>query len=124
LTSRGLKEADFAKIAEFLDRAVKIALDIQSKTGKKLQDFLAAIPHRTDILVRYHALFAKSQEVPYGFSQKREIPCLIFSFLLIELEGRSSVLRKKVPNARLYGQIDCFSQHDRCLSFKHFNRWW
>jgi hypothetical protein len=51
LTSRGLKEADFAKIAEFLDRSVRIALDIQSKTGKRLADFLAAIPQRADIKV-------------------------------------------------------------------------
>lgn len=29
LTSRGLKEKDFEKIADFLDRAVKISVEIQ-----------------------------------------------------------------------------------------------
>jgi glycine/serine hydroxymethyltransferase len=29
LTTRGFKEADFEKVADFLDRAVKIALNIQ-----------------------------------------------------------------------------------------------
>jgi hypothetical protein len=78
LTSRGLKEADFAKIAEFLDRAVKIALDIQSKTGKKLQDFLAAIPHRTEIIVCCHALFVKKCDK--GPVRKEEVHCLISFF--------------------------------------------
>jgi len=44
LTSRGFKEQDFVKIAEFLDRGVKIALEIQSKSGKQLKDFISAIP--------------------------------------------------------------------------------
>jgi glycine hydroxymethyltransferase len=71
LTSRGLKEADFAKIAEFLDRGVKIALDIQSKTGKKLQDFLAAIQHRADIkqLKEEVETFAKKFPMP-GYDDK------------------------------------------------------
>jgi len=39
LTSRGMKEADFVKIAEFFDRGVKIATVIQEKRGKQLKDF-------------------------------------------------------------------------------------
>ncbi|KAI8141971.1 serine hydroxymethyltransferase [Fennellomyces sp. T-0311] len=40
MTSRGLKEADFATIASFIDRAVKIALDEKAKVqGTKLADF-------------------------------------------------------------------------------------
>jgi len=43
LTSRNLKEEDFVKVVEFLDRGVKIALDIQSKVGKLMKDFLVAV---------------------------------------------------------------------------------
>lgn len=40
LTSRGFNENDFIKVAEFLDRIIKIALNIQSNTGTKLSPFL------------------------------------------------------------------------------------
>eukprot|EP01114_Cavostelium_apophysatum_P022697 TRINITY_DN82_c0_g1_i1.p1 TRINITY_DN82_c0_g1~~TRINITY_DN82_c0_g1_i1.p1 ORF type:complete len:507 (+),score=132.22 TRINITY_DN82_c0_g1_i1:133-1521(+) len=43
LTSRGLKEQDFVKIAGYFDRAVKIATAIQEKHGKLLKDFSAAV---------------------------------------------------------------------------------
>jgi glycine hydroxymethyltransferase len=51
LTSRGFKEAEFVKVVEFLDRALKIALDIQSKLPSKamLKDFIAAIPSHADV---------------------------------------------------------------------------
>merc|ERR1712048_391680 len=39
MTTRGLKEKHFEQIAEFLDRVVKISLQIQSEKGKKLKDF-------------------------------------------------------------------------------------
>lgn len=42
LTTRGFKEKDFVKVAEFLDQAVKIALQIQSTSGVMLKDFMAA----------------------------------------------------------------------------------
>ena len=41
LTSRGLKEADFAKVAEFFDRAVKITVDAKAAVGPKIKDFRA-----------------------------------------------------------------------------------
>merc|ERR1711871_1782 len=40
MTSRGLKEADFEQIGEFLHRGLQLALEIQTKSGKKLVDFL------------------------------------------------------------------------------------
>jgi len=49
MTTRGMVEADFVKIAEFLDRAVKIAIAIQEKTGKKLVDFLKALPESEEV---------------------------------------------------------------------------
>jgi glycine hydroxymethyltransferase len=40
MTSRGLKEADFVKVADFIDRAVQIALDEKKKVSTtKLIDF-------------------------------------------------------------------------------------
>lgn len=43
LTSRGFVEDDFSKVAEFLDRALKIALAIQREVGKPLANFKAAL---------------------------------------------------------------------------------
>lgn len=40
LTSRGFMEEDFTKVAQFFDRAVKIAVDLQkTEKGKKLKGF-------------------------------------------------------------------------------------
>lgn len=43
LTSRGFKESDFVQVADFLDRAVKLALAIQEKSGKNIKDFNMAL---------------------------------------------------------------------------------
>merc|ERR1712115_753512 len=40
LTTRKMVEKDFEKIGEFLDRALKIALKVQEKSGPKLKDFM------------------------------------------------------------------------------------
>eukprot|EP01137_Pigoraptor_chileana_P013420 Opistho-2@66923 len=68
LTSRGFKEADFEKVAEFLVVALKIALGIQEKVGKKLVDFEAALKDDADIkaLRTDVEAFAKSFPMP-GF---------------------------------------------------------
>lgn len=39
MTTRGCTNEDFTKIAEFLDRALRIALQVQNENGKKLKDF-------------------------------------------------------------------------------------
>ena len=39
LTTRNFKEADSIKVVEFIDKAIKLALQIQEKVGKKLVDF-------------------------------------------------------------------------------------
>merc|ERR1719387_3015259 len=43
MTSRGLKEADFEKVGDFLHRGVQIALEVQAKCGKKLVDFVKGL---------------------------------------------------------------------------------
>jgi glycine hydroxymethyltransferase len=40
LTSRGFKEQEFEKVAEFLHRAVQVGVRIQAKAGKLLKDFI------------------------------------------------------------------------------------
>merc|ERR1712178_424861 len=40
MTSRGLVETDFEQIGEFLHQGLQLALEVQSKSGKKLVDFL------------------------------------------------------------------------------------
>mmetsp|Transcript_26307 Transcript_26307/g.44391 ORF Transcript_26307/g.44391 Transcript_26307/m.44391 type:complete len:200 (+) Transcript_26307:1165-1764(+) len=43
LTTRGLDESDFEKVADFFDRAVDLTVELKAKTGKKLKDFKAAL---------------------------------------------------------------------------------
>ncbi|KAF8092147.1 hypothetical protein N665_0423s0032 [Sinapis alba] len=44
LTSRGFVEEDFAKVAEYFDKAVKLALKVKSEAqGTKLKDFVSAM---------------------------------------------------------------------------------
>jgi glycine hydroxymethyltransferase len=69
LTSRGFKEEDFVKVAEFLDRGCKIALQIQEKSGKMLKDFLPALKDNQDIAALKEDVrqFASKFSMP-GFS--------------------------------------------------------
>jgi glycine hydroxymethyltransferase len=39
MTSRGLKEAEFEKIADFLHTAVELAVEVQNSHGKMLKDW-------------------------------------------------------------------------------------
>ena len=43
LTTRGMKEEEFRQIADFMDRAVQIALKIQKTSGKMLKEFIASL---------------------------------------------------------------------------------
>lgn len=52
LTSRSMKEADFAKIAEFLHRAAQLALQIQATSGKMLKDFVVACEQSDQVKVK------------------------------------------------------------------------
>jgi glycine hydroxymethyltransferase len=49
LTSRGFKEPDFVKVADFLVRAMNIGLSIQESTGKSLKAFKAAFADNADL---------------------------------------------------------------------------
>jgi glycine/serine hydroxymethyltransferase len=45
LTTRGFKEAEFVQVADFIDRAVKIAKDCQEKTPAPGGDEIACGKH-------------------------------------------------------------------------------
>ena len=50
LTSRGFKEIDFIKVVEYIDSAIKIALEIQKKSGNKLVDFIKIMKDNNELL--------------------------------------------------------------------------
>eukprot|EP01112_Ceratiomyxa_fruticulosa_P004156 TRINITY_DN1453_c0_g1_i1.p1 TRINITY_DN1453_c0_g1~~TRINITY_DN1453_c0_g1_i1.p1 ORF type:complete len:481 (+),score=125.55 TRINITY_DN1453_c0_g1_i1:808-2250(+) len=66
LTSRGFVEKDFVVVAGFLDRIVKASLDIQSKSGKKMTDFVAALESNQDL--------QKLKNEVHEFSKKFPMP--------------------------------------------------
>merc|ERR1711979_12335 len=50
MTTRGLKQDGFKKIAEFLDRVLQISLQVQKDKGKKLKDFEEGLKDCKDIV--------------------------------------------------------------------------
>mmetsp|Transcript_3861 Transcript_3861/g.9838 ORF Transcript_3861/g.9838 Transcript_3861/m.9838 type:complete len:84 (+) Transcript_3861:1-252(+) len=48
LTTRGFLEKDFVKVADFVDRAIRIAIAIKAGAGPKLKDFNAALSTQTN----------------------------------------------------------------------------
>jgi glycine hydroxymethyltransferase len=62
MTSRGLVEADFEEIGKFLLEALDIAKEVQSKSGKLLKDFVAALEgdaKAADLRARVEAFSAR-----------------------------------------------------------------
>jgi glycine hydroxymethyltransferase len=49
LTSRGFKEADFVRVAEYLHKAVLLAVKIQTEAGKPLANFIAALETNEEV---------------------------------------------------------------------------
>jgi glycine hydroxymethyltransferase len=49
LTSRGYKEADFVKVAEFLHRACQLCIKIQEESGKPMSKFRAALAGNKEV---------------------------------------------------------------------------
>lgn len=66
LTSRGFGEEEFKKVAEFLDRGVKIGLEAQKKSGKLMADFVRVLKENPDI--------KKLKEEVEAFSKKFPLP--------------------------------------------------
>eukprot|EP00252_Welwitschia_mirabilis_P027121 TRINITY_DN918_c0_g1_i1.p1 TRINITY_DN918_c0_g1~~TRINITY_DN918_c0_g1_i1.p1 ORF type:complete len:472 (-),score=69.59 TRINITY_DN918_c0_g1_i1:358-1773(-) len=68
MTSRGLKEADFEQIGEFLHQAINITLKVQKEYGKLLKDFNKGLANNKEIedLKAQVEKFAASFDMP-GF---------------------------------------------------------
>jgi glycine hydroxymethyltransferase len=64
LTTRGLKEADFEQIAEFLHQALLIALEIQNTTGKTLKAFQTAVDSSAEVRALRLAVMTFSTTFP------------------------------------------------------------
>jgi len=71
LTSRDFKEKDMIKVAEFLDRAVKIAIQVQSKVGKLIKDFVPALEINEDVKKLKHEVEEFAQIFPMPGYQDR-----------------------------------------------------
>ncbi|KAJ3122850.1 Serine hydroxymethyltransferase 2 [Nowakowskiella sp. JEL0407] len=71
LTSRNFKEQDFVKVAEFLDRVVKIAKRVQEKSGKMMKEFEKALVGDVEVetLRKEVEAFATTFPMP-GFDPK------------------------------------------------------
>ena len=66
LTTRGFKEADFGRTADFLHRAVQIAALVQAEGGKTLKEFEPLLKGRADIAALRDEVqaFARSFPMP------------------------------------------------------------
>eukprot|EP01067_Filipodium_phascolosomae_P002287 Filipodium_phascolosomae@DN2353_c0_g1_i1.p1 len=64
MTSRGCKESDFEQIGEFLNEALKISLEIQKSSGKKLVDFVAAAKASSKVSELKTKVEAWSEKLP------------------------------------------------------------
>ena len=51
VTTRGMKEAEMSKIAEFIDRVLKVCVKVQETSGKQLKEFLVQIEKNTALPV-------------------------------------------------------------------------
>jgi glycine hydroxymethyltransferase len=58
-------EADFVKVAEFIDRIVKICVEIQEKEGKKLVDFEKGIDKHEGVAALCKEVEAVGVSLPY-----------------------------------------------------------
>eukprot|EP01010_Urceolus_cornutus_P002627 NODE_337_length_1768_cov_853.026178_g273_i0.p1 GENE.NODE_337_length_1768_cov_853.026178_g273_i0~~NODE_337_length_1768_cov_853.026178_g273_i0.p1 ORF type:complete len:455 (+),score=118.31 NODE_337_length_1768_cov_853.026178_g273_i0:83-1447(+) len=68
LTTRGLVAADFLKIADLLDRATKLAMELQAKSGKPLKAFMEAVAASEEVKAMKEEVntFAGSFPIPGG----------------------------------------------------------
>merc|ERR1711924_282151 len=67
MTTRGLKEADFVKIGEFLLKALELTIELQKTTGKKLVDFLKGLETK-EMEEKLAALKTEGEGFAAGFS--------------------------------------------------------
>jgi len=64
LTTRGMKEADMKTVADFYDRATKLAVKIQGETGKQLKAFVQGMNKSEELKVLKKDIEAFAMEFP------------------------------------------------------------
>ena len=66
LTTRGMKEPEMEKIADFLYRIIVLSLKIQETSGKKLVDFIKALDGNEELLALANEVttFARQFSIP------------------------------------------------------------
>jgi len=74
MTTRGMKEADFVKVAQFLDRCCKLAVAIQEKHGKKLVDFEKGIADFPGVAELRSEVEAVGRSLPYPGLASKALP--------------------------------------------------
>lgn len=62
MTSRGLLEADFEQVADFLDRAMQICIKVQEEKGKMIKDFVVGLEENPEILALHKEVEAFAQK--------------------------------------------------------------
>jgi len=67
LTTRGLKEADFEKVADFIDRGVKLTLEIMEGCGTTLKEFKAKVAEDKDVRAKIDALQGEVEAFALSF---------------------------------------------------------
>jgi glycine hydroxymethyltransferase len=60
-----MMEADFVKVAQFIDRIVKLCVEIQEKEGKKLVDFEKGIDKNAGVAALRKEVEAVGVSLPY-----------------------------------------------------------
>jgi glycine hydroxymethyltransferase len=65
MTTRGMLEEDFIKVAGFIDRIVKICVEIQERKGKKLVDFEKGIDEHEGVALLRKDVEAVGVSLPY-----------------------------------------------------------
>jgi len=65
MTTRGMLEKDFEKVADFIDRIVKICVEIQETKGKKLVDFEKGIDEHAGVAALRKEVEAVGVSLPY-----------------------------------------------------------
>jgi glycine hydroxymethyltransferase len=65
MTTRGMMEADFVKVADFIDRVVKLCVEIQETKGKKLVDFEKGIDEHPGVALLRKDVEAVGVSLPY-----------------------------------------------------------
>ena len=67
LTTRGFKQEDFIKVADFIDECTILAQDIQKESGPKLVEFKKTLNESTELTRRLESIKSRVNAFAEGF---------------------------------------------------------